>query len=158
MEENFNNVEDFEIEGKETPKPKKAIKWHIIIPIISIIVIGIIVFIIVFKLKDDDNDDDNNNNVCEIGDEDKCHICNGNKCVECNYRYELIKGKCKANFSFRAIYSTNTENESIDLINSIYKDYIIEMEIDEEKVSPTTKYTFISSENHTAYFTMNIEN
>ena len=44
MEEKFNNVEDLQIEGEETPKPKKAVKWHIIIPIISIIVIGIISF------------------------------------------------------------------------------------------------------------------
>ena len=159
MEENFNNIENFQIQEGETSAEKKPIKWHIIIPIVSTILIAIISIIIFFLLKDDDDKpNDDNSNKCEVGDEDKCYICNGNKCIRCNYRYVLINGNCKANFSFRATYETNNENKNIDLINTIYKDYIIEMEIDEEKVNPTINYNFNSSGNHTAYFTMNIEN
>ena len=152
MEEKLNNMEALEEEEKITPAPKKAIKWHIILPIISIIVIGIIILIIILALKDDDN------NKCEICIEDKCKTCDGKKCASCNYRYNLINGNCLADFLFRATYETSTENETLILIYSIYKDNIIEMEIDGEVVSPDTNYTFISPGEHTAYFTLNIEN
>ena len=53
MEEAFNNVDNLEIEETgETPKPKRAIRWTIIIPIILIaIIILIVVLIMVLKKK-----------------------------------------------------------------------------------------------------------
>ena len=56
-----------------------------------------------------------------------------------------------AEFSFRNIYKTTTENQSISLMNDKYEGNIISMKIDKENIdSISTNYTFPSSGNHTA--------
>ena len=166
MEENFNNIEsmDIALEDGETPKEKQINKWFIIIPIISIIVIAIIIILIILLNKDKEQDKDEGKgdgkveDTCEIGEEDKCATCNKNICGTCNYRYNIVDGKCIANFAIRATYETKSENEEIDLLYNLYKDNIIEMEINKQNVTPSINYTFDSPGTHTVYYTLNTEN
>ena len=122
MEENFNAMENMEIEG-ETSAPKRSRKNYIIFGILGIIVIAAIVIILYFVLrdKDDDKDDD------------------------------------IAEFSFRAIYEINEVNKNIKLMNDEYKDNIIKMKINKEKISGCTNYTFRSPGNYTVYVVLNTE-
>ena len=177
MEENFNAMENMEVEG-ETLTPKRSRKNYIIFGILGIIVIASIVIILYFVLrdkddnkgdnKDGDNDgdkdedkgddkDDKQEDTCLIGEEDKCLSCNKDKCASCNNKYKLINGTCIAEFSFRAIYEINEVNKNIKLMNDEYKDNIIKMKINKEKISGCTNYTFKSPGNYTVYVVLNTE-
>ena len=90
MDEIF-NVENMDAEETgDSPEPKKAIRWTIIIPIIVLIIIVIAVAVIIIFLKFGDNKDDK----CVKGDGDKCLTCDGEKCGSCNEGYKLVDGKC----------------------------------------------------------------
>ena len=54
---------------------------------------------------------------CEIGKEEKCLSCDSDNitCTSCNLGYKLLNGKCILNYSFKAVYQTNSENEKISL-------------------------------------------
>ena len=174
MEEKFNNLENMEIEG-ETPPEKRSRKNYIIFGLIGIIVIAAIVVILYFVLRNDSNENKENqgnqedhkdqedhekkdDNTCIIGEEDKCLTCDKDKCGSCNYKYRLVDGKCIAEFSFRAIYKTTIENQNISLMNDIYEENIISMEIDKENInSISANYTFPSSGYHTVYVSFNTE-
>ena len=67
---------------------------------------------------------------CIEGDDDLCSLCENDECVNCNYRYDLINGTCKPNFSFKVIYETTTYNETLELINTFYEYQIINIEIE----------------------------
>ena len=178
MEENFNAMENMEVEG-ETLTPKRSRKNYIIFGILGIIVIAAIVITLYFILrdkddnkgdnKDGDNDgdkdedkgddkDDKQEDTCLIGEEDKCLSCNKDKCASCNNKYKLINITCIAEFSFRAIYEINEVNKNIKLMNDEYKDNIIKMKINKEKISGCTNYTFTSPGNYTVYVVLNTTN
>ena len=76
MEENFNAMENMEIEG-ETSAPKRSRKNYIIFGIFGIIVISAIIIILYFVLRNKDDDkDDKKEDTSLIGEEDKCLSCN----------------------------------------------------------------------------------
>ena len=126
MEEAFNNEDNMDIdEMRETPKPKKAIRWTIIIPIIAVIIIALIIVLIIFLIKSDDD------NEKHMGD----------------------------NYSFKAEYETKSKNEIVTLIYDLYKDNIIEMEIDDKKISKINNvFTFKNPGNHTILMLLDIDN
>ena len=212
--EEVNKVENMD---KEEKRPKKAIKWTIIIPIIVLITLVMIIFIIIVSKKSGDqciigsedkcltckgkdcgscNDgyklvegkciEENN---CIIGSGDKCLTCKGKRCGSCNFGYKLADGKCIEevnciigeedkcltckgkicgscnegyilinghcildSYSFKAVYETKSENETVTLINYLYKGFIIKIEIDKEKISePNNIYTFNATGEHIVY-------
>ena len=91
---------------------------------------------------------------CELGDEDKCLECDENNfvCSRCNDGFQLINGQCTNEYSFEAIYETNSYNQNIKLINNGYLRYINKMIIDGENMSPKSNVSFYRPGNHTIYF------
>jgi hypothetical protein len=92
--------------------------------------------------------------ICETGLDDKCLTCNDetNECLTCNPLFELVDGKCVPNYSFKAVYHTEKENEKIDLIYKSMLKYILEMSIDNTNSSIQSYYVFPSPGEHTVYF------
>ena len=94
---------------------------------------------------------------CIIGGEDKCLTCKGKRCGSCNEGYILRDGSCILNFSFKAIYETKSENETVTLIDDSYKNNIINIEIDKEKISEINNiYTFNTTGEHIVYILLDI--
>ena len=102
--------------------------------------------------------EENQTEECETGDDDKCLECDltKNQCSKCNLGYKLINGKCIINYSFKATYFSKSDKEIISLINPIYVDDIIEININNKTIPISDKYIFTKSGNHTLYFSMNI--
>jgi surface protein len=101
--------------------------------------------------------DNKNIESCEIydlGDEDKCLQTESNtmQCLRCNLGYKLSGGKCIPNYSFKAIYFTNENNQNIKLINEDFKTGITEMIIDNNKVEVSNEFTFQKKGKHKVYF------
>lgn len=92
--------------------------------------------------------------ICETGLDDKCLTCSDetNECSSCNPLFELVDGKCVPNYSFKAVYHTEKENEKIDLIYKSNQKYILEMSIDNEISSNQSYYVFPTPGEHTVYF------
>ena len=72
---------------------------------------------------------------------------NENNCLS---DYELIDGYCLS-YSFKAIYFTNSNNETISLINSNYTPDIFKIKIDNNYINSTSEYTFNSKGDHIIY-------
>jgi len=90
--------------------------------------------------------------MCQIGEDDKCLTCDDNKCSSCNIGYNLIDGKCKANYTIKATYHTDLDKEDVQVIyNNILKD-IEGMIVNGENVYPSHSIYFPLSGNHTIYF------
>jgi hypothetical protein len=98
-------------------------------------------------------------NICEIGEENKCMICDKSKskCLKCNPGYKLMDGICILNYSFKAIYYTYRNNETVKLLNNLSSN-LIEMYIDENNIQPKSSYTFPLLGNHVVHFLMNSNN
>ena len=90
---------------------------------------------------------------CEEGEGGKCLSCdkNENKCKSCNNGYTLFNGQC-LNYTFKAIYHTNSDYETIKLINS---DQIIKLKIYDILVDSLNKYTFPSKGDQLVYLSIN---
>ena len=88
---------------------------------------------------------------CKTGEKEKCATCSKeNICSSCNDDFMLFKGKCFLDYSFRATYYTDKDNQTIRLIGhpDIYK--INKMKINEEIFkNPSSNYTFHFAGNHT---------
>ena len=173
MEENFNTVEnmdiDIEKEGSTFTIPflNKSIK----IPFTkkTLIIVGsgllfIIILIIIIaslahgKKNNKKEEKKNNNYQCIIDNEDNCLTCIKNKCGSCNFKYILTNdGECVPDFSLRANYISYNDNEYVELLNYTFSDYITELIIDKEKISPSSNYMFPKSGEHTIYMTINTE-
>ena len=142
--ENFNNLDNFELKNDESGCKKKAciIITSITILIILLAVAGVLYFFIF-------------NDKCEIGEEEKCLSCNKKECASCNPGYKLSGGKCIIDYYIKAEYYTEEVSE-INLIrdNHIYE--ITELIIDGETTEPCVKYTFNSTGKHKVYFKMDI--
>ena len=155
MEEDFNNIENVELKNDEKKvNSNKKIFLFIIITISSVIVIIIIIFLYFLLKKDDENN--NVSNICKEGKEENCLKCKKNECIKCNPYYELIDGKCKATFSFRATYETIQDNQNIDLIYTNFEKQIIKMIIDENEEIPNKNFTFKKAGIHTVYMLINL--
>ena len=172
MEENFNTVEnmdlDIEKEGAMNKFNFKISKYKFSInkKTVYIVGCGIILFILLIiiisvSVSDGSKNKDNSNkqieNTCEKGEDDLCQTCNGNKCASCNDKYNLVNGVCEPNFDIKSIYIAISNNEKIILFNETYKEYIIEMEVDGQKVSPSNNYVFQQAGNHSVYLSMETE-
>ncbi len=130
-------------ESNETDSLGKK-KIFLLILFILLLVIIIIILLIIFVFG----------NKCQKGDEEKCLTCNKNKCGSCNKGYKLENGECLINHSFRAVYHTNTENQTIDLIN-FPLDIISEMILDNENIEKSKNFTFKSKGDHKLYVLLN---
>ena len=60
-------------------------------------------------------------------------------------------------YSFVSEYITESEDQTIEIINSKFKNTIIKLIIDGEEKEPCTNYNFKSKGIHRIYFTLNLE-
>ena len=60
-------------------------------------------------------------------------------------------------YSFVSEYITESEDQTIEIINSKFKNTIIKLIIDGEEKEPCTSYNFKSKGIHRVYFTLNLE-
>ena len=132
--------------------PKKKIKWAIIIPIIAIVVAAVVIGIIIIISTNGDGD------TCVKGDKEKCETCDGDKCRTCNYKYKLVDGKCKADFSFFSTYNVSSTTKSIKLFDKDYLENLVSMSIDTNEADPAWNCTFNETGEHTVYVTLNTTN
>ena len=165
MDIDFSNLDDIDID-KEGITRKKFNKYIVIVPTFSILV-SLFVVIISFcylikgEYKKEKKDEEEIIINCIEGDDDYCSKCENDKCVSCNYRYDLINGTCNPTFSFKVIYETTDFNESLQLINSAHKYRILALELDNEIINIEKAdlndyvFTFGNPGNHTAYFSFN---
>ena len=94
---------------------------------------------------------------CEIGEDDKCKVCNEkeNNCMECNPFFTLIGGKCYANFTIKATYKSDSSTDPIKLFDGYYyykfkaqmiiDDKIIDLDLNENR------YDFKNKGEYTVY-------
>ena len=174
MEENFNTVEnmdlDIEKEGAMNKFNFKISKYKFSINKKTVYIVGcgiILLFLLIIiisvsvlggnKKKDNPNKQDENKDTCEKGEDDLCLTCDGNKCGSCNDKYDLVNGVCEPTFDIKSIYIAISNHEKITLFNETYNKYIIEMEVDGQKVSPSNNYVFQQAGNHTVYLSMETE-
>ena len=172
MEEKFNTVEimDVDIE-KEWAMDKfdfKIGKYKFSINKKTVYIVGggiilLILLIIIISAsvsggsKNKDNPDKQDENTCEKGGDDLCKTCDGNKCGSCNDKYNLANGVCEPNFGIKSVYTVTPNNKNIILFNESYNEYITEMEVDGQKVSPSNNYTFQQDGSHTIYLSLKTE-
>ena len=90
---------------------------------------------------------------CQLGEKDKCLECDNNNftCSKCNDGFNLSNGQCISEYSFEAIYKTNSYNQNIELINRDSLRYVEKMVIDGEVISPTSNINIDRPGNHTVY-------
>ena len=151
---NFNSIENVELKKDEKEiKLNKKMFIYIIIIICSVIIIIMISFLYFLFSKDDENK--NEPNICKE-EKDNCLKCKNNECIRCYPYFEIIDGKSKATFSFRATYETLEVNQNIDLIYINFGNKIIKLIIDENEAYPSKNYTFKKAGIHTAYMLVNL--
>ena len=155
MENENNNLENKIIESDKGSQKKFNILF-VIIPVIVVVIIVVVILLIVLLKKD--NNQDNNIYMCEEGEEDKCLKCENNKCISCNYRYNLIDGICRSNYSIKAIYEPVNKDQKVRLIDDSYKYNIISLEIDNKTIIPDTLYIFKEPGIHIVYISIDISN
>ena len=116
--------------------------------------------IVSFQYKKGDNSSFfNENKISEnfnCNEENKhCMLCDNynkyHKCLLCQPNYKLVRGRCMINYSIKAVYHSDYENENVQLIYKLPSE-IIEMTVDNTKVKPSTSYIFPSIGYHTVYF------
>ena len=118
MEIDFNNLDDIEID-KEGITKKKYNKIIIIVPFFSIIItLSVLVSSFYFLIKYGNKHKKEIIINCIEGPDDACFKCKNDKCIKCNYRYDLINGTCEPTFSIKVIYETTQYNESIEIFNN----------------------------------------
>ena len=89
---------------------------------------------------------------CYPDEKDKCLFYSNNECLACDIWCKLINGKCILNYSFKAVYFSEKQNENIQLINKNYEKYIIAMIFNNKTISPSSSFSFPEIGNHTIYF------
>ena len=120
------------------------------IPIFSFIfLITLIIFLFVY-IKEINSNILPNSNSSELS--SKCLTTheNSQECKTCSPGDKLQDGKCLVNYSFKAVYHTESPNEKVSFF-SFPKNIINEMIINETKIEPTTSYTFTVVGDHTIY-------
>ena len=130
-------------------KNKKLILYLIII--IMVIISGLITIYFFFFYK-------SKKRICELGENEKCNTCDEyNYCDSCNPGYKLVKekGECIVNYSFKAIYKTETPNQEVNLLGN-FAFIIEEMIIDGKKVDISRKYTFELNGTHSVLVSVDL--
>ena len=74
-----------------------------------------------------------------------------------NKVYKLTNKKYLANNSFRALYISNYENESVQLMNKIYENYIESIIVDNEVKNKSSFYLFFEPGFHEIIVSLNME-
>ena len=148
------NISVGEINPKNVDKnilTKNKIKKLRLIFLIFLLVLSILL-ILFYNLRKKNNDTIK----CEIGKEEKCYQCDktNSKCIKCNPGYKLINGLCQVNYSLRAVYYTNENNQKIKLINTPIEN-ILELYIDNINVQPSNYHNFSFLGNHIVYILFN---
>ena len=164
MDYDFSNFDDIDID-KEGITKNKLNKYIIIIPTISIIISLIIIGgSFYFLIKGDYKKEKEEIIItCFEGDDDLCSLCENNECKQCNYNYDLVNNTCSPKFSIKVIYETTIYNESIQIIDSLYKYNIKSLKLDQEdkeiELAIQDDFYFNLEEpgNHTAYISFNTE-
>lgn len=94
--------------------------------------------------------------------EDKINSCSSfDESFKCNPGYKLIDGKCEINYSFKATYYLESENENEDektnvkLLN-IDEDKILEMTVDNNIEQPSNYFAFNSTGEHIVTVLLNL--
>ena len=171
--EDISNRESYQKFGQNDPTDDKTnnskcfqinIKLLIIIILIIILIATIIAIIILLVFTDKDElicdkgyflpeDDPSQCIKCSV---EKCIECHGTKlsdiCTSCKLGYLLEKSICIENYSIKANYYSESENELINLIHFMFVPHMIEMIVDDIKVEPCNEYTFNKNGNHTIYY------
>ena len=106
-------------------------------------------------IRDNDNKIKECSKTCEKGKDSKCLTYDGEKCGSCNIGYQLYKGKCVDNFSIKASYKTTKNKQNILLINKIYVEYIKEIIIDDNVLTPSYNHTFEKKGEHKVLMILN---
>jgi hypothetical protein len=126
-------------------------------------IIIFLIFICFIISNETNNNKENNyiidNNIrCEVGGNNKCSICDeiNNECISCNQGYELVNKRC-IQYSFKAIYKSDVNNELVHLIYTLPVD-IIEMTVDGIKTESNITYTFPLPGEHVVYKLLNLTN
>ena len=133
MDDIQNNLKNIDIKRDFLIKERKSSKTEIIKNPILLLIVSLIFFEIIFLFN----------------------------CLPINivYKKEIknraLTGITTENYSFKAIYSTSSDNQLVSLINETYIKDIIEISLDNEKIPISSTYTFPNSGNHTLYFIMN---
>ena len=94
---------------------------------------------------------------CKVGEEEKCSLCSGNKCIKCNLGFKMVKDSCELYYSFKAIYKTDIDSEPVKLINNNYLKYCEEIIYNGTKLIISDLYTFQKAGNHILYFTFDLK-
>ena len=94
----------------------------------------------------------------QINEDNKCLIFNKeiNECTECYPSFILINGVCEPNYSFKAIFKVDNENEKVKLIDNNYITYIKDMSINGTKLAPNSYYTFENIGNYILYVLIDV--
>ena len=94
----------------------------------------------------------------QINEDNKCLIFNEetNKCTECPPSFILINGVCEPNYSFKAIFKVDSQNEKVKLINDNYITYIKDMSINGTKIELNSYYTFENIGNYVLYVLIDV--
>ena len=136
----------------------KCLKIFLItLAIVLVVTIVIIVLVLVLRKKDDDKDEGKSTNKGEEEEEDETCLKYDSKnieCQECYMGYNLVDGKCYADFFIKAVYQTIADGDTINLIYSeFYLSRIIYMIIDGIKVDKPKEryYQFPKKGNHIVY-------
>lgn len=157
MDIDFNNFDDIEVD-KEGLTKKKLNRYIMIVPTISILItISVVIISFYYLIKGDYKKKKEDKEIvvnCIEGDDDYCSKCENDECVKCNYRYDLVNGTCNPTFSFKAIFETTKNNETLELIKTYYHTAIMSLELDNEYIVTKNNFifTFEHPGNHTAYF------
>ena len=96
-------------------------------------------------------------NIFDLYDNEKCYIYKNFQCKKCRFPYELSKGKCVADYSFRAIYNSSFKNENIKIINKIYEKIIRNLIIDDKPKIPSSTYNFRNPGMHEVLISLNLD-
>jgi len=132
MDDIQNNIRNTDIKKDFLSNERKSSKIEIIKNPILLLIVCLLIFEIIFLFN----------------------------CLPINtgYKKEIKKrilSEIIDSYSFKAIYSTSSDNQVVTLFNETYTKDIIEISLDNEKIPISSTYTFPNSGNHTLYFIMN---
>ena len=153
---NYDIYETFDIEENEIKHQKNYLfsknKNNFIIKLLIIsIILSISLIICIFSINYLNKKSISNYN---YNMESNFVFLNNQEKSNCPIGYKLNDGKCIINYSFKAIYYTDSNNEKISLFRKVPFD-IIEMIIDGEIISPSLEYTFELKGDHIVYVLLN---
>ena len=164
----YNDINEIDIIVKQKNYESQSFlgKYKNYIAILSIIIILIIIIVLIcyflFHGKPEHNYSDTSDIANETDsdtgketDSDTAKETDSDIIIVCEEGYNLVDGKCKADYLIKATYLSLYENEPVTLISSSSTSFISKMIIDGEIIKPTYKYNFLVIGYHTVYYKFN---